>query len=136
MTDPVEKQVHGMIQKSLARQFAAKGIAYGKGNSDLVVAYLVRYQEPGMTTRYNEFFGYGRSADQIADKAHTRGVLDNKRADYFQRAGIVVDLIDSRTNKLVCRNFVAGDVVKNASDGTRAARIDAAVAQALAPFFR
>ena len=136
ISDPLEKQVHGMIQKSLAKQFPAKGLAYGKGNADLVVAYLVLYQEPGVTTEYNEFFGNGRSAEAITDRAHTRGVIDNKRPDYFRRAGIVIDVIDSKTNKLVFRNFATGDVVKNVSDSTRAARIDAAVAQALAPFFR
>ena len=47
----------------------------------------------------------------------------------------VIDVIDSRTNKLVYRNFAKGDVIKGASSGTRTARIDAAVAQALGPFF-
>ena len=89
-----------------------------------------------MTATYPNYFGYGRSADEIADLAHTRGVLDSKRPDFFRQAGIVIDVIDSRTNKLVYRGFSKGDVVKNASAGTRAARIDAAVAQGLAPFFR
>jgi Domain of unknown function (DUF4136) len=131
-----EQQVHGMIQKSIAKQFTAKGMAYGSGSADLVVAYLVIYQEPGMTARYDQFFGYGRDSDSISDLAHTRGALENQRPDYFRQAGIVVDVIDSRTNKLVYRNFAKGDVIKGASAGTRAARIDAAVGQALAPFFR
>jgi hypothetical protein len=134
-TTPTQNKVHGMIQKSLSSQFTANGLAYGKGNADLTVAYLVIYQEPGMTARYEDYFGYGRSADEIADLAHTRGVIDSKRPDYFKRAGIVIDVIDSRTNKLVYRNFAAGDVVTGASDSTRAARINAAVGQALQPFF-
>ena len=89
-----------------------------------------------MTTSYEDYFGYGRSADAIQDRAHVRGVVESKRPDYFRRAGIVIDLIDSRTNKLVYRDFAAGDVVRGASGATRAARIDAAVAQALAGFFR
>ena len=128
-------KVHRMIQKSIANQFTSHGLAYGKSDADLTVAYLVIYQEPGMTARYDDYFGYGRDADEIADLAHTRGVIDSKRPDYFKRAGIVIDVIDSRTNKLVYRNFAAGDVVTGASDGTRAARIDAAVGQALSPFF-
>jgi hypothetical protein len=131
-----EKQVHGMIQKSLAKQFAAKGVAYGKGGADLVVAYLVIYQEPGMTATYPDFFGYGRSVEEISDLAHTRGVLDSSRPDYFRQAGIVIDVIDSRTNKLVYRGFSKGDVVKGASPATRASRIDAAVSGILTPFFR
>lgn len=136
ITEATEKQVHGMIQKSIAKQFTSQGMAYGKGAADLVVAYLVIYQEPGMTARYQDYFGYGRDADQIANLAHTRGALDNQRPDFFRQAGVVIDVIDARTNKLVYRNFAKGDVIKGASAGTRAARIDAAVAQALAGFFR
>lgn len=136
ITTPVEKQVHGMIQKSIASQFTGHGLKFGGGGAELIVAYLVIYQEPGMTASYPQFFGYGRSSEEIADLAHTRGVLDNKRSDFFRQAGIVIDVIDSRTNKLVYRGFSKGDVVKNASASTRSARIDAAVAQGLAPFFR
>lgn len=135
ITDATEKQVHGMIQNSISKQFASNGMAYGKGDADLVVAYLVIYQEPGMTARYEDFFGYGRDADQIADVAHTRGALENKRPDYFRQAGILIDVIDSRTNKLIYRNFAKGDVIQGAAASTRAARINAGVAQALGPFF-
>jgi hypothetical protein len=131
----IEKQVHGMIQNSLSRQFTSKGMAYGKGSADLIVAYLVIYQEPGMTADYRDWFGYGRNADDIAVLAHDRGALGS-RPDFFRQAGIVVDVIDSRTNKLVYRGFSKNDVVKGASASTRAARIDAAVAEALANFFR
>lgn len=131
----VEKQVHGLIQKSLARQFTSKGMSYGNATSDLVVAYLVIYQEPGMTADFRDYFGYGRNADDIAVLAHNRGALGS-RPDYFRQAGIVVDVIDSRTNKLVYRGFSKNDVVKGASPTTRASRIDAAVAEALADFFR
>lgn len=136
ITDSVEKQVHGMIQKSIAGQFTNKGLEYGGGGADLTVAYLVIYQEPGMTASHPAYFGYGRSAEQIADYAHTRGVLKNQRPDYFRQAGIVIDVIDSRTSKLVYRGFSKGDVIKGASAATRAARIDSAVAEGLAAFFR
>jgi hypothetical protein len=131
-----EKQVHAMIQKSIATQFSGHGLSYGSGGAGLVVAYMVIYQEPGMTATYPQYFGYGRSEEEIADIAHTRGALENKRPDFFRQAGIVIDVIDSQTNKLVYRGFSKGDVVKGASAGTRAARINAAVAESLAAFFR
>ena len=136
ITNETEKQVHGMIQKSIARQFTSKGMAYGGNKADLVVAYLVLVQEPGSTSRYDRYFGYSPDTDKISELAHTRGVLDSNRPDYFREAGIVFDVIDTKTNKLVYRNFVRGDVVKGASGATRAARIEAAVAQALGGFFR
>ena len=135
ITDATEKQIHGMIQKSLSKQFNSNGMAYGRGDADLVIAYLVIYQEPGMTARYDNYFGYGRDADAISDRAHTLGVLENQRPDFFRQAGVLIDVIDSRTNKLVYRNFAKGDVVTNVSAASRAARIDASVGQALASFF-
>lgn len=131
-----EKQVHGMIQNSLARQFSSKGLAYGKSDADLVIAYLVIYQEPGMTALYDDYFGYGRDARHIADVAHIRGSIESKRPDFFRQAGILVDIIDARTGKLVFRNHAKGDVVRNSSPSTRAARIDQAVSQAISPFFQ
>lgn len=131
----IEKQVHGMIHKSISKQFTSRGMAYGKSDADLIVAYMVIYQEPGMTADYREYFGYGRNADDIAVLAHNRGALGG-RPEYFRQAGIVIDVVDRRTNKLVYRNFSRGDVIKGVSDSTRAARIDDAVARALAPFFK
>jgi hypothetical protein len=135
-TTPAENQVHGMVQCSLAEQFTSRGMAYGKGDADLVVAYLVIYQESGMTADFRDYFGYGRDVDRIVDVAHTRGVIENKRPDFYRQAGILIDVIDARTNELVYRNFSKGDVVAGASSSARAARIDAAVAAALAGFFR
>lgn len=136
VSDPTQRGIHDMIQNSLRRQFQAKGLAYGAANAELVVAYLVIYQETGMTASHEEYFGYGRDGAAITDRAHERGVIDSTRPDFFRQAGIVIDLIDSRSNKLVYRNIAKGDVIKGVSAGTRAARIDAAVAQALAGFFR
>jgi hypothetical protein len=131
----IEKQVHGMIQKSLAKTFTIKGMPYGKSDADLIVAYMVIYQEPGMTADYRDYFGYGRDAGEIATIAHARGVEKNKRADYFRQAGILIDVVDARSNKLVYRGFSKNDVIKGATDSTREARIDAAVTEALEPFF-
>jgi hypothetical protein len=96
---------------------------------------MVIYQEPGMTARHDEYFGYGRDSDAISDLAHTRGALENQRPDFFRQAGMIIDVIDSHTNQLVYRGFAKNDVMKGASASTRAARIDAAVGQALASFF-
>ena len=131
-----ERKVHSMIQKSLATQFSANGMPYGSASADLVVAYLVVYQETGMTTYFDDYFGSGRSPDEISDVAHERGVIKGERPDYYQAAGLVIDVIDARTNKLVFRNVFKADVVQGGSDSARAQRINAGVAQALAPFFK
>ncbi|MCH7225629.1 DUF4136 domain-containing protein [Haloferula sp. A504] len=136
ISDATERKVHGMIQNSLKKQFTANGKSWGSGSADLIVAYMVIYQEPAMTASYDDYFGYGRDGTQISERAHDVGVLESKRPDYFRSAAIVVDVIDARTNELIYRNYAQGDVVSGVSDGARAGRIDAAVAQALGEFFK
>lgn len=131
-----QAQVHGMIQKSLAAQFTSNGMAYNQPGADLVVGYLVVFQDNAMTTYFDDYFGYGRDPEAISEQAHKKGVIEGTRPDSFERAGIVIDIIDARTNKLVYRDFAAGDIVKGVSDSTRAQRVDNAVQTALASFFR
>ncbi|NIP95352.1 MAG: DUF4136 domain-containing protein [Akkermansiaceae bacterium] len=131
-----EGKIHGMIQKAIAARFHANGIAYGAGGTDLVVSYLVVYQETGMTTYYDEYFGYAGSGEEIADQAHERGVIKGKRKDYYESAGLVIDVTDARTNELIFRNYYKSDIARGTSDAVRSQRINAAVAQTLAPFFR
>ncbi len=136
ITNATEIQVYGMIRNSIASQFNSHQIAFGSGSADLTVAYMVIYQEPGMTARYDDYFGFGRDGDVIAETAHERGALKNQRPDFFRQAGVVIDVIDSKTNQLVYRGFAKGDVIKGASEANRTSRINAAVAQALAGFFK
>lgn len=89
-----------------------------------------------MTATYDAYFGYGRDSQEIAELAHIRGSLESKRPDFFRQAGIVVDIVDVRTGELVFRNLIKGDVIQGTSDSARAARIDNAISEALAPFFR
>lgn len=130
-----ERNVHNMIQSSIKSQFTSHGKSYGQGNADLVVGYMVIAQDSASTTSYSEYFGYGRDAQGITDIAHKKGVIEGVRPDFFERAGLLVDVIDAKTNKLVYRNIYVGDVVKGGSDAARRQRVNNAVNQALAPFF-
>jgi len=134
---PELPKVNRMVQKSLAGEFKAHGMSVGGGGADLVVGYLLIVQNNGATTALDDYFGYGRSVDEIVDEAHKRGVLGkNPRPDAYVAGAIVVDVLDARTNKLVFRNFAKRDIARNISDSARQQRIDAAVKQALAPFFK
>lgn len=134
-TTAKEDEVNRMIKSSLAANFSANGLSYGQSNAGLVVAYMLIYQEPGMTVSSQQYFGYNNESDKISDIAHMRGAVDSGRPDFFRQAGIVIDVIDSKTNKLVYRSVAKGDVVKGVSSTIRAQRINKAVSQALAPFF-
>ena len=132
---PAERNVHNMIQNSIKSQFTSHGKAYNQANADLIVGYMVIEQNNAMTTSYSEYFGYGRDASGITDIAHKKGVIEGNRPDFFERAGLLVDVIDAKTNKLVYRNLYVGDIVKGGSGSARAQRINNAVNDALGPFF-
>jgi len=131
-----EKQIHSEIQSAIKNQFISHGKSFGQANSDLVVGYLIIAQNNAMTTAYSEYFGYGRDAQEITDIAHLKGVVEGVRPDFFERATLLVDVIDAKTNKLVYRNYVLKDVTKGATPAIRQKNINAAVATALAPFFK
>jgi len=79
---PELPKVNRMVQKGLAQEFKAHGISVGSGGADLVVGYLLIVQNNGATTALDDYFGYGRSVDEIVDEAHKRGVLGkNPRPD-------------------------------------------------------
>ena len=125
-----------MIHNSLAANFKANGLSYGQSNAELIVAYTVIYQEPGMTTQTTKYSGYNIQSEEILEMAHMKGAVNSGRPDYFEQAGIIIDIRESATSKLVFRNVVKGDVVRGVSDSTRASRINNAIAEGLAPFFR
>lgn len=131
----LKNKVHGMIKKSISSEFSRQGVTYGKSQADLTVAYLILLQNKAITYHYNDYFGHGPNANEIARIAHERGVVKKEVSNYHNRAGILVDIIDRKTNQIVYRNFYATDVIHVPSDSARASRIDYAVRSALAPFF-
>lgn len=131
-----EKKVHGMLQKAIKSEFTSHGLSYGKADADLQVAYLVMIQNNAITFHYNDYFGQGRDADAIAEYAHLRGATNTKRNEFFERVIILVDVIDTKTGKLVFRNHYLNDIVDVPTDAVRNQRIQAAIKQALTPFFK
>ena len=131
-----EATVHRMIHSSIASQFKSHGMAYNQAGSDLLVAYLVVLQDNAMTTYLDEYYGSGEDAQSISDQAHERGVIKGKRRESFERAGLVVDVLDAKTNELIYRNYYVDDIVRGTTDAVRAQRINNAVNSALAPFFK
>lgn len=124
-----------MIQNALAHEFRSNGLKVDANNADLVVGYMIIIQDNASTEAIDDYFGYGRDASEIMDRAHTVGVVDSNRPDMFKAGAIIVDVMDAKTNKLVYRNYAQRDLVGN-SDAVRKQRIDSAVAEALKPFFR
>ena len=132
----VDASTNRMIQKALADTFRANGLQVKTTDADLVVGYLLLIQDNASTLLIDDYFGYGRDAEHIADVAHIRGVVENTRPDHFERGAIVVDVMDAKTNKLVYRNFAKRDIHRGLSDSVRKQRIEQAISEAMQKFFR
>jgi hypothetical protein len=130
------KEVNQMVKNAIASDFKRHGMPIVEGSADLIIAHMLLRQGNISTTRNQEYFGYGRDANAIMEEAHKRGVLQSSRPDAFDDGAVVIDILDAGTNKLVYRGFAKGAVIPGISAGARQARIDSAVAQALADFFK
>lgn len=124
------------VKSAIAREFDAHKVPVTGGSADLIIAYMLIRQNSVATTMNNDYFGNGRNPMAILEEAHTRGVVKNTRPDDFLRGAIVIDVLDARTNKLVFRNHAVRPVVTGVDAATRQARINSAVSEAIAPFFK
>ncbi len=131
-----QPRFHKQLQSAISRNFETNRISMVQGNSDLLVAYLIIRQGNINTSINQDYFGHGRDAISIMEEAHKRGVLDRNRSDTVDDAAIVIDILDARTDRLVFRNFAKRPVLHGLSQAQRQERINAAVAEALAPFFQ
>jgi hypothetical protein len=131
-----DPEFNAAVRRAIIREFAANGIPVISGPADLIIAYMLLRQNSVATTMNSDYFGRGRNPMAILDEAHARGVVKNSSPDDFLRGAILIDVLDARTNKLVFRNHAVRPVLAGADSATREARINAAVTQAIAPFFK
>ena len=131
-----DPEFNAAVRRAIAREFDANKVPMTGGSADLIIAYMLLRQNSVATTMNNDYFGNGRDPMAILEEAHKRGVINNKRPDDFLRGAIVIDVLDARTNKLVFRNYAVRPVTGGLDASARQARINSAVSQALAPFFK
>jgi hypothetical protein len=120
------EQVHAMIQDSISRNLASKGLSKVPSGGDVTVAYLVIVGNNASTEAISTYFGYGRDAAALHDKAQD-AYSSNKNPNYFEAGTLLVDIIDAKTYKLLKRSYVARPLLRNPSSEVRAERIQEAV---------
>lgn len=120
------EQAHVMIQQALTDYLKAKGLSRVASGGDVTVAYLVILGNNVTTESINTYFGYGRESSALQDKAHT-AYTGSSNPNYFEAGTLLVDIIDSRTFKLLRRDHVTRPVLRNASEEVREANIREAV---------
>jgi hypothetical protein len=118
--------IHAMIQDSISRNLADKGLGKVASGSDVIVAYLVIVGDNASTEAVNTYFGNGRHADALHDKAH-EAYNNSKNPNYFQAGTLLVDIIDAKTYKLLERSYVVRPLLRNPTAEVRAGNIQEAV---------
>ncbi len=122
--------VHGLIQDSITRNLAGKGLSKVATGGDVVVAYLVLIGNGVSTTAINKYFGYGRDADALQEKAH-EAYGRSKNPDSFEAGTLLVDFVDGKSFKLLKRTYVTRPILRDPSAEVRAERINEAVTAVL-----
>ena len=123
--------VHAVIQSAIADHLSRKGLARVEGGGDVKVAYLLIVGNNVTTRSVNDYFGYGRDADALVEKAHKASAVDNQNPDYYEAGAMVIDIIDAGKFTLLQRSFVVRPLLRDASPDVREARIRDAVDEAL-----
>jgi predicted small secreted protein len=118
--------VHQVIHEAIAQNLTGKGLAQAESGGDITVAYLVVVGNNVTTESINTYFGYGRDSSALHDKAQG-AYSGSKNPNYFEAGTLLIDLIDSRTYKLLVRNHVTRPTLRNPSAEVRAANIQEAV---------
>jgi len=124
------EQIHATIQESITRTLASKGLSRLASGGDVTVAYLVIVGNNATTESISTYFGYGRDASGLHDKAQD-AYAGSKNPNYFQAGTLLIDIIDAKTYKLLNRSYATRPVLANPTAEARTENIQEAVNAAL-----
>jgi hypothetical protein len=124
------QRVHAMVQEAISDNLTAKGLKRVPDSGEVTVAYLIIVGNNVTTSAIDDYFGYGPDTRALADKAQT-AYTENDQRGYFQAGTLLIDLVDSRTHKLLQRHHVTKPLLQNPTADVRKANIQEAVNEAL-----
>lgn len=120
------QQIHTFIQDSITQNLDARGLSRLDSGGDVIVAYLVITGNNASTEVINKYFGYGRDASGLQEKAH-EVYTSSKNPNRFEAGTLLIDVIDAKTYKLLWRSFVVRPLLRNPTAEVQAQRIQEAV---------
>ena len=123
-------QIHRLVQAAITADLSRRGLTGVSTGGDITVAYLIIAGNNATTTSINDYFGYGRDVSALTEKAHEK-YTENKNPNYFEAGTLVIDLIDSKTNKLLKRNYATRALLTNPTPAQQAERIGEVVGEIL-----
>jgi len=122
--------IHPMIQEAITKNLARQGINPVADGGDVTLAYLIIVGNNASTASINDYFGYRSDDDALRDKAHD-AQTGGKNPNYFEAGTLVIDIIDSKTFKLLKRGYATRPVLRDLPNDARAARIQEVVDEIL-----
>ena len=114
--------VHSMIQGAITRSLASRGLIQVATGGEVTVAYLIITGNNASTASINDYFGYGDDASALHEKAH-KAYTGSKNPNFFEAGTLLIDLIDSKSYKLLKRGYATRPILRNLPDDARAARL-------------
>ena len=124
-------EIHAMVQKSISDSLAKRMVNKVDQRGDVIVAYLIIVGNNATTTSLNDYFGYGRDAAALVDKAHSKSTSSDN-PNYFEAGTLVIDILDGKTFKLLRRNYATRALINNPTPEQQAKRINEVVEEILA----
>jgi len=120
------QQINTMIQDTISRVLSLRGVSKVPKGGDITVAYLVITGNNGSVSSVNDYFGYRDDRTDLQDKAF-KAYTKSKNPNYFEAGTLVIDLIDTKTSKLLKRGYATRPLLRNPPPDTRAARLQEVV---------
>jgi hypothetical protein len=124
------QRVHLTIQESITKNLAARGISRAASGGDVTVGYLVIIGNNVTTELVNDYFGFGDDAAALHNKAHG-AYTSTKNPNYFESGTLLIDIVDSKSFKLLKRGYATRPTLRNLPEEGKAARIQEAVDEIL-----
>jgi hypothetical protein len=122
--------VHQMIQASITKDLAARGVSQVAAGGDVTVGYLIIIGNHVSTEAINDYFGYNEGSDALQDKAH-EAYTQSKNPNDFEAGTLLIDITDGKNYKLLKRGYATRSLDPGATAEVRAERIQAVVDQIL-----
>ena len=122
--------VNQQIQEAIIQDMATKGLTRTDGAGDVIVAYMVILGNNVSTEAVTTYFGMGRDADLLHNKAQN-AYTSNSNPNYFQAGTLLIDVIDAKNYELLYRNYAVRPIQGDLTSVERAVLIREAVDAAL-----
>jgi Domain of unknown function (DUF4136) len=125
------KLVYTKVQEAISKNLTGKGLTQVGQGGDITVAYLVIVGNNAATTSLNDYFGYSADADALVNKVHKSDTVKGNERGYFEAGTLVIDILDPQTSKLLKRETVQAQILRELPLDEREARLQQFVDQAL-----